>query len=634
MRARWVAGALGGTFGTALGTALGTAIGAAAALAQPPATPVPLPAGPPGPQVRAPAPAPPGTGRGRRGGAPGARGFEGEPIVACRGQPIHAIGLDANPPLANQRVPQRFRGLERRVTKLHQTTREGVLRHFLLLSEGDPCDELRRSESERILRAQPFLVDARVRPFDDGRGGVTLLVSTRDEFSLGLGLAAFVGNGAPPVSRLRFSDRNVAGEAVYASTEWYWGGVGYRDGYLARLEDYQVLGRPYQLALLGERRDVGGQWAADLSYPFYTDLQRTGWRVAAGDAHEYLELTRPDIYSNALFYKRRYANVGGVVRVGVPGRLSLFGLSASWERASTENRVRVLSDTGIVPDADGPPLGFTPELRFPGQNVARINALWGVRDVNFLRVSGFDALTGTQDVRRGFQASVLFGRSVPFFRSHDDDYFVSGDVYAGAGGPRSFVAGEARGEARRDNARGLWDGIIVGGRGAWYFVPDARFRLVSSLEYGATERPRIPMQLSLGDRDGGIRGFVGTSVTGAARAIARVEPRVVFGPKFGLGEFGAAAFVDAGRLWAGDAPYGVSTPTQAAVGVGLLGAFPPGSRRLWRVDLAKPVTRQPGTPKFRIILDNRDLTRAFWREPGDVSNGRERSSPASRYNWP
>ncbi len=610
--------------GARLAGAGALALGVRAA-AQPPSS-VPLPAGPPGPAVRATPPAPPDT---------GARRFEGRPLVACRGQTVHEIVVDNHAPLSNQRVPRRLRKLERRVTALHSTTRESVVRRFLLLREGDPCDELRRSESERVLRAQPFLVDARVRPYADGAGGVTLLVTTRDEFSVLLAVAALSGGGAPPVSRLRVGEANLMGEGVYASAEWYWGGVGYRDGYLARIMDYQFAGRPYQLSVIGERRDVGGQWAVDLSHPFYTDLQRVGWRTSAGDAHEYQQLIRPGT-ANALFYRRRYANVGGIVRLGVPGRLSLFGASASFERASTENRIRVLSDTGIVPDVGyGAPLGGPPpSLRFPGQNVARLNALWGVRDVTFARVSGFDALTGTQDVRRGFQASVLFGRSVPVFRSHDDDYFVSSDAYVGAGGPRAFAAAEARGEARRDNALGRWDGVIVGGRAAAYLVPDARFRFVSSVEYGTTQRPRIPVQLSLGDRYGGVRGYDGSSVSGATRLVSRNEARVVFGPKFGLGEFGADVFADAGKLWAGDAPYGVTTPVRSSVGVGLLGAFPPGSRRLWRLNVARPLSREPGTSKFRIILDNRDLTRQFWREPGDVSNGRERSAPASLYNWP
>ena len=358
-RARDVAGLIG-PFRVAAGVGAGSfiAVFVGVAAAQPPTTPVPLPAGPPGPSVRATAPAPSDT---------GARRFDGQPLVACRGQTIHEVVVDANPPLGNQRVPRRLKGLERRITALHATTRETVVRRFLLLREGDPCDELRRSESERVLRAQPFLVDARVRPYADSAGGVTLLVSTRDEFSLLFSLAAFTGGAAPPVSTVRLGEANLMGQGIYASGEWYWGGVGYRDGYLARLVDYQFLGKPYQLSVIGERRDIGGQWAADLSHPFYTDLQRTGWRTSAGDAAQYLELIRPGGIANALFYGRRYANVGGIVRLGVPGRLSLVGASASFERTSTADRTRVLSDTGSVPDGAGPPLGFAPSARFPGR---------------------------------------------------------------------------------------------------------------------------------------------------------------------------------------------------------------------------------------------------------------------------
>lgn len=78
----------------------------------------------------------------------------------------------------------------------------------------------------------------------------------------------------------------------------------------------------------------------------------------------------------------------------------------------------------------------------------------------------------------------------------------------------------------------------------------------------------------------------------------------------------------------------MNSPVRAAVGVGALGAFPRNSRRLWRVDVARPLTQVPGGPKVQFILENRDLTRFFWREPRDVELGRERAAPVSVFNWP
>lgn len=588
-----------------------------------------LPARPPNPDVRptTPTPTPP-----TAADSLAAR-RDGEPApVACRGQPVSDVVILSQPPLGNSLLG-RFKWAQRRATSLHATTRDGVIRRFLLLNPGDGCDELRRSESERILRAQPFLVDARVRAYDDGRGGVRLEVETRDEFSLVLSGAAFTGGGRSAVSAVRLGEANLLGQGVYAVGQWNDHGRGYPDGYTLRLTDYQLFGRPYQLAALAERRFVGHQWAVDASHPFYTDLQRFAWRAAGGDAREALEPFRPDPDRNALTYVRSYANFGGLLRLGVPGRLSLFGASLSYEAARTEAGVRVLSDSGPVPDA-GTPLGFAPDARYAPQRVARVNALWGVRAVNFLRVSGFDALTGVQDVRRGFQTGVLLGRSVQLLGTRDDDYFVSADAYGGFGGQRAFVGAELHGEARHDNRLDAWRGFVSGGRAAWYVVPNDRWRFVTSAQYSGAWRARVPMQLALGERDGGLRGYGGAREGGSGRLVTRVESRYVLGRVGNVGEAGLAAFVDAGKLWAGDAPYGVTTPVRAAAGLGALGAFPPGSRRLWRVDVARPFTRVPGAPAVQVLFENRDLTRLFWREPRDLQLGRERALPESIFNWP
>ena len=549
--------------------------------------------------------------------------------VRCAGQPISDIVALTQPPYAGGMLG-RFRFVAQIARQLHATTQPDVVRRFLVLAPGQPCDELRRAESERILRAQPFLVDARVVPYDDGQGGVRLEVETRDEFSAIVGVAARAGT--PPVSRLRLGESNLMGAGVHAVADWYDGGFGYRDGVGGRLTDYQFLGRPYQFTVQGLRRDVGSHWDANVSHPFYTDLQRFAWRASGGGADEYLELRRDAIDRNALFYRRRYADVGGILRVGVPGRLSLFGASVSMENASTSDRVAVLSDSGLRAD-DGPALGFRPSERFIGQQTARVNALWGVRSVRFLRVTGFDALSGTQDVRRGFQLGTLVGRSVSLLGSRDDDVFVSGDLYLGMGNARSFAALELQGEGRQDSNRDEWNGMVASGRAAWYLVPDDRQRIVLGLDYGGAWRPRVPIQLALGEREGGMRGFRQADAAGARRLIARVEHRVVVGRPFGLGDLGLATFADAGRVWAGDAPYGVTTPVRSSVGVGLLAAVPPNSRRLWRVDVAVPVTKQRGS-KLQISVSNRDLTRAFWTEPRDVHMARERAVPSSVFTWP
>jgi hypothetical protein len=492
----------------------------------------------------------------------------------CRGQTISDVVVLAQPPLGRALLG-RFKWAQRRITALHATTREPLIRRFLLLVPGDPCDELRRSESERILRAQPYLVDARVLAYDDGAGGVRLEVETRDEFSAIVGLAAFSGGGAPPVSAVRVGEANFLGRGVYTMGQWRDGGVGYRDAFIARAVHYQLFGRPYQGAILGERRTVGGQWGVDLSHPFYTDLQRIAWRAAVGSSQDVLELVRPGAPENALRYDRGYANVGGLVRAGTPGRLSLFGGSVSFERAGTSDLVQVLGPDGAEPDS-GPPLGFRPASRYPGQRVARANALWGVRAGELpardrLRVAHrragraarasrqLDARAQRRAARHARRRLLRVGQPVRRRRR------------------RPLVPGQ-RGARRgpHDNGTDRWRGLVVGGRSAWYLVPGERWRFVTSAQFSGVWRPRVPIQIQLGTRDGGVRGYDGAVEAGNARVVLRAESRYVLGALGNVGDLGVAAFADAGKLWAGEAPYGVNSPVRASIGLGALGAFPRG----------------------------------------------------------
>ncbi|HJP58539.1 MAG TPA: hypothetical protein VJ865_01015, partial [Gemmatimonadaceae bacterium] len=94
-----------------------------------------------------------------------------------------------------------------------------------------------------------------------------------------------------------------------------------------------------------------------------------------------------------------------------------------------------------------------------------------------------------------------------------------------------------------------------------------------------------------------------------------------------------AGWVDAGKIWAGDSPFGVTTPVSGSVGVSLLAASPPQSRRTARMDIAFPV-RGPHGHGWEVRFLVNDFTRVFRVEPRDVFYNRERSVPSSVFNWP
>ncbi|HEU4879533.1 MAG TPA: hypothetical protein VFT21_08770, partial [Gemmatimonadaceae bacterium] len=255
-----------------------------------------------------------------------AQSLEGT-AVPCKGQIISRVEVSARPPFEVKGSAVQRR-LARQLTDLHSTTNPDVIIRFLALRPGMACSELRRLESERILRAQPYLADATVTAFPDDAGGVYLSVVTVDEISVILGGG---GSGAVPYIRsFRLGEENIMGEAISVVGNWRYS-ENFRDNFAAHVIDYQFLGRPYQLILDGARNELGGNWGFELSHPFLTDLQRISWRTTAGSREDYRYFRRDGLERPAVNLQRAYADAGGVIRVGRPGKLALIGASVSYE---------------------------------------------------------------------------------------------------------------------------------------------------------------------------------------------------------------------------------------------------------------------------------------------------------------
>ncbi len=518
------------------------------------------------------------------------------------------------------------RRLFRELTSIHSTTNPEVITRFLALRPGMACNELRRLESERILRGQPYLADATVTPMLDDAGEVYLSVVTKDETSLVIGGGGSSSN--PYVRSFRLGEGNLMGEAVSVVGQWRYS-QHFRDNYAAHITDYQFLGRPYQLDIGGARNELGGDWSFELSHPWLSDLQRVSWRTTAGSREEYRYFRRLDQGPPAVNLQRSWADVGGVTRLGHPGgQLVLLGGSASYEDEMPQNFATTIGPGTTQRDT------ISALINLYGRHKSvRLNALAGVRDVSYIQATGFESLDGRQDMRRGFELASLIGRGFEAIGSQDDDLFASADLYMGAGNPKSFAAFEGTIEGRRANETQRWDGILGSSRFATYLKAASRQTFLTSFEWSGGWHQRIPFQLLLADRVGGLRGYEKSTIGGGQRFVLRLEDRVFLGRVKSFASMGIAPFTDLGKVYAGDSPFGVTSPIEASVGVSLLASVPPNSQRMWRLDLAFPLKREHGA-RFKISLIGRDFTSVFWREPSDVRRNRERSVPTSIFNWP
>ena len=165
------------------------------------------------------------------------------PVSPCDGRIVTAFDVRAGRPPFQGRA-QTWRSIARAVGLHHATTRPEVIESFVALRLGRPCTERRRAESERILRAQPFIADARVTMVPDGKGGVIAVVETVDEIPV---LLSGRFHGVAP-QELSLGNSNIGGAGLSVELRGE-RGFAYRNGFGAKVMQYSMFGRPYVATL-------------------------------------------------------------------------------------------------------------------------------------------------------------------------------------------------------------------------------------------------------------------------------------------------------------------------------------------------------------------------------------------------
>jgi hypothetical protein len=308
--------------------------------------------------------------------------------------------------------------------------------------------------------------------------------------------------------------------------------------------------------------------------------------------------------------------------------VGLAGLMFLGADVRTDDQVRIVSDSGLLSTGDSVLVG-----RYQDYGVSRVAFLGGLRALRFARVERFDALRAAQDVGSGVQLNLLVAPSL-FQARRTRDMLVAGDLYVGMGHARSFASLSMRAEARPAlRAAGPWEGVVASSRLSWHLLPSSTRTRVISLSAASMHRLVFPAQLSLRDEDGGLIGFPGSRAAGGQRAVIRLEERMLV-PWFPRrADAAIGVFADAGRLWAGDAPYGADSPVRSSAGVSVLGAFPSGGKRVYRVDFGFPLNPEPGGSGIALRFSVADRTAVGWAEPRDVANARSGTGRASLVRW-
>ncbi len=513
----------------------------------------------------------------------------------------------------DEQTARRFSWFFRAANALHIRTRRAVIARELLFGPGDCYDPWLIEESERVLRANDFLAQVEIYGVPQPDGSYHVVVDTRDEWSTQGDLRVSLRNGFEGirVREANFLGRGTALGAYFIDREVT------RD-YGMSFFTPQLAGTRWDLSAELGRTRAGTVFSQSLSYPFVGELSRWSTRQQFSREDRFFDYIAQDDGDNRVHVllplRDKHFDLALVARLGERGNLTVIGAGLTYNQLSYPGLPRVAesgNDFEIATTADStlvdPALAAREDL-----SSIRVALYLGQRRVWWVKRRGLDSMRGQQDVRLGAEAGFALARSLPSLED-DNDLTTTFTLYAAFERGPIIVGGRGRFDARRDfeapATESGWEDIYGDAEMLAYWRPPQASRHTVVLRAAGTGgwNTRTPFQLTLGG-DRNLRGYRPDRFPGGRRAVITGEHRFYWGwPRPGTLDIGHTVFMDVGRMWPGDAPYGRDSGWQTAIGAGLRASFPAGSRTTYRIDVAFPLKAGASASDLRLMLSVGEL---------------------------
>jgi hemolysin activation/secretion protein len=477
--------------------------------------------------------------------------------------------------------------LYRTANKLHIDTKPAVIRGQLLFDTGDTFSERLLQETERNLRANPYLYDASIVPVAYDGVNVDLEVRTRDTWTLNPGVN-FSRTGGKNEYAVQIQEKNLFGRGQELQVQWE--SDVERQALTFLFADPHFLKSYNQLAVAYSDADDGDTKYFRLARPFYALDVRWSAGTTLSDSTfqtDRWELGKRvgEFQTQAQFYELG----GGWSR----------GLRDGWVQRWTYGATYSESLFATVPGAAlGGPLPEDRKFVYPWVGFELVEDAFQERE-------NLDQIRRTEDVLVGFSAWARLGYAPESFGSKTDA--VLGSAYARDGmdlTPTQSIFGSAWISGRYEQGE-IVNGI-VGAEARYYWKTSARSKFFGSVSGTATEQLDQDQQLTLGG-DTGLRGYPFAYQAGTSRALLTLEQRYYtkWYP-FRLFHVAGAAFFDMGRTWGTDVTGATSLGLLKDVGIGLrLGSSRSAFGNVVHIDLAFPLDGTDDIDQVQFVVETK-----------------------------
>ncbi len=524
--------------------------------------------------------------------------------------------------------------LFRALNSIHIRTIERTIRWEILFEEGDCFDPVLLRESERQLRSAPYIADARVRSDRLADGSHRVSVTTLDDWALSAGLT-FNFDGAVDFSSFSFAARNVLGTGTslsYSSSAYR---ARKRKGFLVRQPN--LLGSRIDTAVLSGDTRSGRYFTESLFRPYAGEPGQNAFRQSLHRRDEPFGYSvEPSLgYTQTLLhfeteayevtYQRRIGDDAGprlVAGVGLSREVVRFPLG--------DEGVQIVLDDDYDEPMAAPAEAIDEVSSQAGDHATnRASFMIGVRSLQFGTKAGLDALRATQDIQLGSTFTLTVAPGIPLGDDNVSDVLtrLNGSVGLAAGPLYLLLDGDFQTRkvlSDEDGGPTGWrDNLLeLNGNGYWSFSENST--LFGRIQYTSGSRMDRPFQLTLGGREA-VRGYNDDAFPGAQRFLATLEQRISLpGVRVPFVDMGLVGFVDAGKMWAGNVPYGADSGWEAGVGVGIRFGVPAAGQSVFRVDLGLPLTGQ---------REEKGVIFRFYTELLGLLDRRSRPTQTGRSRW-
>lgn len=500
---------------------------------------------------------------------------------------IGSINID-NGSVFNLDDPQEDKALYRLANKIHATTRPDVIQQQLLFKPGDLYSFRQLEESERILRTNRYIQDAKIEAVLNDNGVVDVNVHTTDAWTL-MPRFSLSRSGGKNDAGLGIKEMNLFGtgtdvEAIYKSDVD-------RDSRILKLVNRHLGDSWYSLNAAYANNSDGHTYIFGFGKPFYSLDSNSAHGISLLDDEQIDSLyDRGEIVAQYRNQAKSYEVFKGWSS----------GLTNGWTRRYTtgigydENRFSAYDDSTA-------PMSIMPEDR---KLVYPFVGFEFMQD-RFEKAENLNQINRTEDRYLGTRFAARLGVARNSFGSDRNAWLINAGAQTGFGNSQKNSLILASNFATRVEDAGPQN-LTVDVSARYYRRQSDRRLFYASLSGTFGHDLDIDNQLLLGG-DNGLRGYPLRYQTGDKSALLTLEQRFFTDwYPFRLFRVGGAVFFDAGRAWGDSSVSNRNNEILKDIGFGLrLGNTRSGQGRTTHIDVAFPLDGNNSIKNVQFVIETK-----------------------------